>query len=538
MNVKFLILIASFIFAGLLSCETDDLSISMEDRTALEVGSVRVNDQAKSLVGDYIGSGESIGVFVYDAGSSSYVGNNLKFQADGIGSGQKWGSDSQLLLGPSNVSVYGYYPYNANIADITSIPLSMDEQIDYLYAQEATGVNQTNKRVSLTMYHALAVIRLRIKRSADSNCDKLNRVIIEGTNFSNQGILNGKTGDLRGTSSQGRFTLYPELSLTNDYQELNYVVIPSGVSGTLKAYFSLDNKPYETSLGTMSLKQGEIYSYDITVTDVSFKVDGFTVSPWISVIGQNGNLVADKFHNVVSYVDANGNEVFTPSTDCIGVILTANGERLMIEKYEYNSVSYVQALNDFGASPYPYGYCYWGYYGLTMNSLLGISDYLSLSSLNSLYEYGFLPDKYEHYNSSSKNLGFPSTWPKAGSPYALADWAGKKQTQYLKQVAQSDSYTKFPQMSYLLNKFLESSDALGYNDWYIPSCAQLALLYVYKSDLNDALRAIEGTELVMVYYWSCSEKSAKECWVVSLNNGYVLDFEKNQVFNLRLVRDY
>lgn len=89
-------------------------------------------------------------------------------------------------------------------------------------------------------------------------------------------------------------------------------------------------------------------------------------------------------------------------------------------------------------------------------------------------------------------------------------------------------------MCTVLNTF-NASD--GYNDWYIPACGQLALMYLAKTDINAALAKIGGTAFESGCYWSSSECGANGAWCVYFSLGYVNDGSKNDYGRVRFVRD-
>ncbi len=207
----------------------------------------------------------------------------------------------------------------------------------------------------------------------------------------------------------------------------------------------------------------------------------------------------------------------------------------MIEKYgSYNSI-YKQVAADNGTLADQYG---WGYYGKLMNDLLNISDYTEYTYCKASYSYGSLPNQEgSYFGASSNKLGLPATWPTDVTQYALADFEGLKHTNYLKQVTQTDSYSKCPTMASLLKSFLESNDGYGFDDWYIPACGQLALLYVYKSDINSALSAMGGLTL-SEDHWSSSEAGLSYGWRVCMTTGFVSSYNLKYVgYYVRFIRD-
>lgn len=58
-------------------------------------------------------------------------------------------------------------------------------------------------------------------------------------------------------------------------------------------------------------------------------------------------------------------------------------------------------------------------------------------------------------------------------------------------------------------------------DLYIPTAGQLAAMYLYREELNKALRMLHETPMKKRVYWSSSESNAWYSWFVSLFSGDV-----------------
>jgi hypothetical protein len=119
----------------------------------------------------------------------------------------------------------------------------------------------------------------------------------------------------------------------------------------------------------------------------------------------------------------------------------------------------------------------------------------------------------------------------SGLKAALSDFNGKANTAVI-AAASSDARD----MCTVLNTF-NASDS--HNDWYVPACGQLALMYLNMTEINAALSKIGGTALAAEYYWSSSEYSSNYAWYLNFSNGYVYyrgskDYGSGQV---RFVRD-
>lgn len=233
----------------------------------------------------------------------------------------------------------------------------------------------------------------------------------------------------------------------------------------------------------------------------------------------------------VFYVRPDGSITDEPSNDCIGVVLNAQGKRFMIEKNEDSNESYVIAGSG-KDSTYVF---YWGEYNTDQT---GITNY---NKAHGDDVYGYLKSESGSYNGTP-NLPTNVTALTNG---ALSDWKGEANSNVLKRVTTGGgSYTSYATIGHVLNTFLASADAKGYDDWYIPSCGQLSLIYMYLISVNNALLAIGGQQFnTSTTYWSSSEASTKKAWYVNFSNGRVdsgygiASSIKNGRYRVRFIRD-
>lgn len=70
----------------------------------------------------------------------------------------------------------------------------------------------------------------------------------------------------------------------------------------------------------------------------------------------------------------------------------------------------------------------------------------------------------------------------------------------------------------------------GYNDWYLPSKAELNLIY------NNSFE--DGGFSRYNYYWTASEVNANEAWAQDFYDGTMLGKAKNNTYSVRAVRNY
>lgn len=90
---------------------------------------------------------------------------------------------------------------------------------------------------------------------------------------------------------------------------------------------------------------------------------------------------------------------------------------------------------------------------------------------------------------------------------AVANWAGKANTEHLKQIG--------------LNKEI----SLAENE-YIPSLGEMLFVFLNRKAINEALEAVGGTPIDGVWYWTSTEYSAAYAWILHLDYGTVDGYTK------------
>lgn len=533
-----------------LSCSEDEgLSTLDEEGSLLEL-SVRVEEPTtKGMIHtNYLPAGSELGLTVTDMSGGNYNGHNyqnIKYTANDHNGGVKWQGSDPVKMTETPGKIVAYYPYRESVNDPKSIPVDVNEQTDWLYSGSMEGFDKTNVKAEMQMQHAQSAVQVSLRRGTYIGTGELTSVSWSGDCLGSSGKLDATTGQFKSIvksaiTKEGSWTLSPAAETFETF------VVPTGVTGNLNVELVVDGTTYQASIPSVSLVRSQVYQCKLVVNASSLEVDEVGVVPW-TVLNKGsvsyGQTSWKSFPNGVYYVGPDGNYQATASADCIGVALINNERdvRIMIEKYEDKNASYKKTYEDMGLNSSGNLYFYWGYYGKTMNELLGVTDYMQYRNLRESYHEGKLPDQYGNYLNSDpwyRELGLSNSWPKINTAFALADTAGYKYSRYLMQVAVSDGYSNHPKMGQLLKTFLESSDALGYADWYIPTLGQLALLYIYKSDINEALSAIGGTILKgWSSYWSSSEYSVNFSYVVGHSG--IIDFlsKNSSYYYVRLVRN-
>lgn len=119
----------------------------------------------------------------------------------------------------------------------------------------------------------------------------------------------------------------------------------------------------------------------------------------------------------------------------------------------------------------------------------------------------------------------------------MSDWNGKSNSEVLKKIGATEQGS-YAISGNLLNGFINSSDDLGFYDWYIPSCPQMSLIYMRMVDINDILYLIGGKmfQASTEAYMTSSECNDRNYWAVS-GYGQVGVLDKRNPKRIRLIRD-
>ena len=85
---------------------------------------------------------------------------------------------------------------------------------------------------------------------------------------------------------------------------------------------------------------------------------------------------------------------------------------------------------------------------------------------------------------------------------AVADWNGKANTKHLEEIGLNEGIK------------LEAVQ-------YIPAMGEMYLIYLHKKALNEALEAVGGEPIADDWYWTSTEFSATNAWILNLYDGFM-----------------
>ena len=300
-----LLLISSL---ALTAC-TDDTEHLTQVGTPLQLNLQTAAIQSRGLIESAtLPDGHAIGLTLVDVSDATYDNiayNNIKATASTGKVPQTWTLDNDVLLSATNGVLYGYYPYNEDVTDITQIPVAADDT-DYMYATPVTEVNDGKASPTVVMNHALAAIRLNIIRGTYTGTGQVTAVSVKGDNIATSGKLNAKTGALTLLAGTGSaVTNSTAFTLSTTAKQIDCIIVPViNTSNTPTITMTIDGKEYISTPTAISLEQGTIYEYTLTINAKDISLSDVKVGDW--GYNDSGNPVIYAGYNITLVGDIEG----------------------------------------------------------------------------------------------------------------------------------------------------------------------------------------------------------------------------------------
>ncbi len=558
--------------------------------------SVLTHTESKGVLSStYLPSESQIGVCVTNTSGGNYDGhsyNNILFTANGSDASQIWTPSSAIQLSMNEGSCSAYYPYSSSVNDITKVPVSTSGQLDYLYATPVL-VNAENKTATLSMKHALSVVRFAVKKGTYYGSGKLTSVSVKSSALGTTATLNAKTGALSNVAGKNSaISVSKSITLNSAVQYINVIVIPTESTADLMLSVKIDGVSYSKVISNSLVAKANCNTYTLTVNKGELALSGMKIGNWSYndsgslVISANGNTIT--FDGDYDKIALNnrivGDTVIIKALsvldDCLPVPITTSSGTIM-QRYEGNMLSislfdidtdlqltFKGVLSPPEAIAEDFSQLHQtGVFAIRHDMKPALSSEANETCIgvclyfNLIYSGGCLMiEKYEHANLSYKvatlnkysNNSF--CWGGYGTDQedipsypevegATHDWFGQSNTETLKTImsgGEGDNENKYPTIGCLVNEFIKSDyfENLGFDDWYVPAAAQLQRIAADVSTINETLSAMGGTPLsTSTMYWSSSEYDSQNGWsIYTMYNGAYSSRSKSAPASLRLVR--
>ena len=247
----------------------------------LNVTTAPVTDSRALISSACLPSGSQIGFSLTDESGSTYMGiayNNVKATAVGSTVNQKYILGTSVLLDNIDGTIQAYYPWEEDV-DVKSIPIKSGDT-DYMYSQPVTGVTSVNPQANLVMQHALAAVRVNLKRGMYAGTGLVKSISVAGNNIAGTGRLDATTGELSGLADIGKPVPMVMSSTLNNTITKDFILIPTNSEAPLTIVVNIDGVDYSVSTDAICLQQGILYSLDITVDYAALSWSDLTVETW------------------------------------------------------------------------------------------------------------------------------------------------------------------------------------------------------------------------------------------------------------------
>lgn len=90
----------------------------------------------------------------------------------------------------------------------------------------------------------------------------------------------------------------------------------------------------------------------------------------------------------------------------------------------------------------------------------------------------------------------------------------------------------------LCNELEIIENSVTYGDWYLPSKYELNLMFQNRSVINTTASANGGESFVSDVYWSSTEHSSQNVWILDFSNGQETNIFKSFENNVRAIRAF
>ena len=484
--------------------------------------SVQKLESRAIITGNALPDASQIGVWVTDKSGADYNNRgyaNVLYTT----TGNTCSSETAVLLDAKPATLYAFFPYDEEMANMTAIPVESTTLTDYMYGNSGNAdLSNTNASIALSMNHILAGVKVGVKKT-DANTDySVSKIVVKSAGIAKTADFNLTDASLSNFTGQNEpITWNDAIALTTEYQTTDVAYfVPTEKSTVVKFIVTVDGTEY-TIASTLALNKGNEYTFNLQFDNAGLNAEVSVTTVTINGFNKNEQDLGVMYPRIPSQgdvyaVNAEGELVDMSMADetCIAAALVVDGHRFMIEKNESNNAAW-------GGNTY----LYWD----NPSSDLSLENFKTVGG-GADGSSGYLMKPDWTFNNTPHISYDHNNWTSG----AISDFNGKTNTTVI-VAASADARD----MGSVLAAFnADEQQNQGYNDWYIPACGQLALIYMNLKDVNTILTAIGGQTISDSDYWSSSENSNTNGWRVGFYDGYVLDNNKdNTNFRVRFVRD-
>ena len=307
--MKKYILFTSIAAATLVSCNSINID-DMETR-ALNISVKNAADTKAVIEGTTLPATSEIGIFPVDLSGRTYDGNtiaNIKYTATGEGDSQVWNTTSDIMLSTAKATIHSYYPYDESVYDVTAIPIEATSEVqkDWMWGTPATDIDNTNNTAVITMNHALAAVKLNIKKENYFGAGKVTSVSFNSNGAGTSAVMNATTGALSNVKGAGyTFKSTKEFTIGNEATAVSFIAVPTNTAAPLTLDVIVDGKHMKVQTADVTLQAGNIYECNLSMNISVLSISKLNVTKW--TVEQMGDVELNPFAPVVSFAGTTTN---------------------------------------------------------------------------------------------------------------------------------------------------------------------------------------------------------------------------------------
>lgn len=307
----------------------DEVLTSNLEVRSVSAGNIRSKSVAEGSVLPDEGAARGVGLFLSDYdGKTVSSRNNVRYYNSGGG----WVSDTPAGLTVTPSRLYGYYPYNTEVASIYAVPVhSSLNGDDYMYAEPVDSVSSGNRVVDLYLKHALARLSVNFVRDASySGVGMLTSLSLGGDGVADDGVLDATSGNITATGSGTSFLVEGGGLITDAGITEECLVVPvmcDTVARRLEIVCTIDGQDFPLVLDgdkAVVICQGIQSGINVRLTDEGLVLRDVWVEKWNTGSGKEVHIDGKRIVNIEigGNVPA-GDIIYTAYAEGVNLIIKA-----------------------------------------------------------------------------------------------------------------------------------------------------------------------------------------------------------------------
>jgi hypothetical protein len=276
-----------FIYGILLSCEGNILDTAAVSR-AVQVNAVREGTQPRVTSGMW-DAGDAIGLFMKRSGEilgENALAQNAKYITSGSANFSPENDNEKIIFpfNASNVDFIGYYPFSNEMTGFNySINVSDQSDqaaINFLYSNNAMGLNAKSPYANMMFTHQLTKVILNIR--PENNSNDLSGLTVKLTNAGTNALFSLRDGTLSSPADYGVISF----KVANNGRFAEAIVLPTSSLSGKQLVFEIGDAgylfPLSSSLNISSFDKSTRYTFNVTLNPhgTSFIAEG-SITDWV-----------------------------------------------------------------------------------------------------------------------------------------------------------------------------------------------------------------------------------------------------------------